>query len=267
GATFTESEIRQLALKLGAQLISLYGADTMFCWTMMRKPTGVPRKLSLMKPRIEFHARADNAMIKAIPTGGDEAWLSLIVAGLDQESVDANSLRVIISNQIITPRYVGRLRPHFADAVAQAGLAFDQLIYIESAIPAGTVSGKANVRVQCASGEMSPAYDIELIEARPAAPKIVTIRNGFDYQTDVYASGPKSLVRLFVEGLNDSANCGNVKVKAGEWFISPAFVGFVTDVAGYQVDAQLPDGIMPGATTMKLLFNGVTSEAVAIEIK
>ncbi len=267
GATFTESETQQLARELGAQLISVYGADTMFCWTMMRKPTGVPRKLSLMKPRIEFHARADNSMIKAIPTGGDDAWLSLIVTGLEREAVDANGLRVIINDQTITPRYVGRMRPHFGNAVAQAGLALDQVTYIEAAIPMGLASDKTEVKVICASGEISPAYGIELIEARPTAPKIVTVRNGFDYQTDVYASGPKSLLRLFVEGLNDSASCDNVNVKVGELIFSPAFVGFVTDIAGYQVDAQLPDGILPGATALELLFNGVASEAFAIELK
>ncbi|MDQ3012175.1 MAG: class I SAM-dependent methyltransferase [Acidobacteriota bacterium] len=267
GATFIEAETRQLAHDLGAQLISVYGADTMFCWTMMRKPKGAPYRLSLMKPQIEFHARADNATIKLVPTGGNDAWLSLIVAGLDREAVDANSLWVRINNQIIKPRYAGRLRPHFEDAVAQAGLAVDQLIYIESAIPAGTVTGKTSVKVQCVSGEVSPAYEIELIEARPTAPKIVTVRNGSDYQTEIRASGPKSLLRLFVEGLNDSANCDNVKVKVGEWFISPTSVGFVTDVAGYQVDAQLPDENLSGATTLELLFNGVASEAFGIEIK
>lgn len=268
GATFTEAEIRQLARELGAQLVSVYGADTMFCWTMMRKPMGISRKLSLMTPRIEFHARAGDAMIKSVPIGGDDAWLSLVVSGMDKEVVDANNLRVNLNDQLITPRYVGRLRPHFEPAIAaQAGLAPDQLIYIESAIPAGMASGRATVKVQCASSEASPEYEIELIEARPIAPKIVTVRNGFDYQTEVCATGPKSLVRLFVEGLNDSANCDNVKVKAGEWLISPASVGFVTDIASYQVEAQLPDGILPGATTLELLFNGVISEPVAIEIK
>ncbi len=271
GATFTEAEARDLARELGAQLISVYGGDTMFCWTMMRKPfspTKAYEEDTKKNCRIEFHARADNSAIRTIPTGGDEAWLSLVVSGLDRESVDANNLKVSLVNQIITPRYVGRPRPHFDEELRrQFGQSFDQLTYIEARIPEATESGKVVVKAQLESGESSPGYEIELVQAKPAAPKIVTVRNGFDYQAEIHASGPKSLLRLFVEGLTDVANCDNVNVKVGEHFISPTFVGFVTDIASYQVDAQLPAGIETGATTLELMFNNVASEAVAIVIK
>jgi 2-polyprenyl-3-methyl-5-hydroxy-6-metoxy-1,4-benzoquinol methylase len=270
GATFTESEIRQLALELGAQLISIYGANSMFCWTMMRKPKKTSRSAPKI-PRIEFHGRADDAAIKTIPTGGDNAWLSLVVSRVDRELVDANNLKVSFGSQSVAPRYVGRVRPHYERELAkQVSLPLDSLTYIEAAVPPEIRSSPVRVRVLSlisGSGTLSSAYEIEFIEAQPSSPKIVTVRNGDDYQTDIYASGPKSSLRLFVEGLNDSANPDNVKVKAGEHFISPAFVGFVTDIASYQVDALLPDGITPGTTTLELLFNGVASEAVAIEIK
>jgi SAM-dependent methyltransferase len=267
GATFTEPEIRQLARELGARLISVYGANTKFCWTMMRKPKGRPLA-AVQVSRIEFHARADNAAVKAIPTGGDDAWLALVVSGLDREWVDANNVTVNINGQATTPRYVGRVRPHFEQAsVAHSRVPLDSLVYIETAIPAGTKSGKARVSVTYTNEITSPDSEIELVEAQPATPKIVTVRNGYDYQTDIYASGPKSLLRLFVEGLDETANCSNVKIKVGEWLISPTFVGFVTDIAGYQVDAQLPDRITPGAATMELLFRGIASEAVAVELK
>ena len=273
GATFTESETRNLAKELGAQLISVYGGDTMFCWTMLRKPL---KSVSSTKAheentkncRIEFHARADNATIQVVPTGGDEAWLSLIVSGLNRESVDANNLKITVGQRLVTPRYVGRPRPHFYEELFRRfGTSFDQLTYIEARIPSGTASGNVAVEIQLENGEASPGYEIEMVEASPAAPKIVTVRNGFDYQAEIYASGPKSLLRLFVEGLSEAATCGNVNVKVGEHLISPTFVGFVTDIASYQVDAQLPVGIETGAATLELVFNGVASEAVAIEVK
>lgn len=276
GATFTESEIRQLARELGAQLISVYGADTMFCWTMMRKPqrssssTKAHEENTKGNPnhRIEFHARADNAKIKTAPTGGDEAWLSLLVSGLDRELVDANNLKINIGGKSVTPRYVGRPRPHFDEELrTRFGLLFDQLIYIEAGIPAGLDNGRTKVQVVLESGEVTPNYEVELESAQPVAPKIVTVRNGFDYQAELHSSGPKSLLRLFVEGLTDTANCDNVKVKVGEQVISPTFVGFVTDIASYQVDAQLPAGIKTSETSLELIFNGIASEAVAIEIK
>lgn len=270
GATFTESELRQLAVGLGAQLISIYGADTMFCWMMMRKPFS-PTKAheeNTKNCRIKFHARADNAAIQVVPTGGDEAWLSLLVSGLDRESADANNLKVSIGGKLVAPRYVGRPRPHFDKELrTRFGHSFDQLTYIEARIPAGLISGNVVVKVVPDGGIASLDYEVELIEARPNAPKIVTVRNGHDYQTEIHTSGPKSLLRLFVEGLDETANCANTKIKVGERLISPTFVGFVTDIAGYQVDAQLPDGIEAGETLLHLIFNGEASEAVVIEVK
>jgi len=276
GATFTESELRRLAKELGAQLVSIYGADTMFCWTMLRKPrkpfssTKTHEEDTKENPnhRIEFHARADNPAILEIPVGGDYAWLSLVASGLDRESVDANNLMVSIGGKPVVPRYVGRPRPHFDEELrARFGDTFDQLTYVEARVPADSVSGKTIVKLLLKSGGVSPGYEVELVEARPAAPKIVTVRNGFDYQAEIHASGPKSLLRLFVEGLNEAANCDNVNVKVGEHLISPTFVGFVTDIASYQVDAPLPVGIETGSTTLELILNGVASEAVTIEIK
>ncbi len=274
GATFTESELRRLARELGAQLISVYGADTMFCWTMMRKPilffsfSKEHEENTKQDFQIRFHARADNSVIRETPTGGDDAWLSLVASGLDRESVDANNLKVSIGGKPVAPRYVGRPRPHFDEELrARFGDAFDQLIYVEARVPADSASGKAIVKLLLENGETSPDYEVELVEARPAAPKIVTVRNGLDYQAEIHASGPKSALRLFVEGLSEAANCDNVKVKVGELMISPTFVGFVTDIASYQVDAQLPAGIETGETSLELIFDGVASEAVAIEIK
>ncbi|MBL8187024.1 MAG: class I SAM-dependent methyltransferase, partial [Acidobacteria bacterium] len=209
GATFTESELRQLARELGAQLISIYGANTMFCWTMLRKPilffsSTKEHEDNTKNCWINFHARADNSVIREIPTGGDDAWLSLVASGLDRESVDANHLKVSIGGKPVAPRYVGRPRPHFDEALrARFGDAFDQLTYVEARVPADSVSGKTIVKLLLENGETSPDYEVELVEARPAAPKIVTVRNGFDYQAEIHASGPKSVLRLFVEGLSE----------------------------------------------------------------
>src|SRR5262249_5358325 len=128
GATFSEREIRRLALELGAQLLSIYGAGTGYCWTMLGKAT-TSRVSKISGPKIEFYARSDNASIQEIPTGGDDAWLSLIASGLDHESVDAGSLKVEINDRIVPPRYVGRVRPHFeAEVQRQLGASIDALI-------------------------------------------------------------------------------------------------------------------------------------------
>jgi SAM-dependent methyltransferase len=267
GAAFTESEVRNLARELGAQLISVYGAGTIYCWTTMRKPSaGSNERRAVAGPKIEDYARSDDATIKTIPTGGDNAWLSLVVTGLDRDAVDANNLKVVINDRTVTPRYVGRVRPHFeAELSGRFGPALDHLTYVEVGVPAGVAGGTAWAQIKLDSGETSQPFNFPTEEAKPA-PIIVTVRNGADYGTDIQARGPKSSLCLFVEGLDETANCDNVRVKAGERIIIPTFAGFVTDIAGYRVDAELPGEIEPGCTTLSLLFNGVASEAVSIEI-
>jgi len=267
GATFTESEIRGLAREMGARLVSVYNAKTMFCWTMMRKPAASNRRADL-NPRIEFHARSDDATIKTIPAGGADAWLSLAVSGLDREAVDANNLKVVINDLTATPRYVGRVRPHFERELNEHFKApLDRLIYVEVAIPPGVGSGAALTRIILDGAGASPLYEIELEESKPVVPAIVTVRNGDDYGTDIHARGPKSLLRLFVEGLDETASRDNVRVKAGNQIITPTFVGFVVAIAGYLVDAELPAEIEPGPINLILTFNGVESKPAPVEIK
>ena len=74
------------------------------------------------------------------------------------------------------------------------------------------------------------------------------------------------MLRLFVDGLDEAANCDNVRVRVGEHLLRPGFVGFVTDIAGYQVEAQLPADIAPGLTTLALLFHDVASVSAPLEI-
>jgi hypothetical protein len=234
----------------------------------MRKPiTGPDRSRIKTEPRIEFYARSDDATIKTIPTGGHDAWLSLVVSGADREAVDANNLKVEINDRTVTPRYVGRVRPHFEQEVSlHPGPASDRVIYVEVAIPAGVASGTAQARVKLDSGETSPPFDLQMEEPRPIAPIIVTVRNGADYGTDIHARGPKSQLRLFVEGLNETANCENVRLKVGPHTVTPSFVGYATDIAGYRVDAGLPEGFGAGQTTLQLLFGEVASAKVPVEI-
>jgi hypothetical protein len=268
GATFTESELRELARELGARLVSVYGAGTIYCWTTIRKPLASPRQRARANPKIEFHARSDDAAIKTIPSGGDEAWLSLVVTGLDREVVDANNLKVVIADRVVTPRYVGRIRPHFENELNKCfGSSLDHLTYIEAGVPAGVGSGGVRVRIKLDSGETSSPYAIEFGEPQPVAPIIVTVRNGADYGTDIHARGPKSSLRLFVEGLDETANCDNVRVKVGARTLVPTFAGFVTDIAGYQVDAQLPPEVEAGLTNLAITFNGLASKTVPLKIE
>lgn len=266
GATFSESEIRVLARDLGAQLVSIHGAGTGYCWTTMRKRTTTSGGCA-SRPRIEFYARSDDPTIKLIPTGGDDAWLSLIATGLDRELADANNLVVEINSQPVLPRYVGRVRPHFEAELRQVlDFPLDQLTYIEAGIPAGAASGIAKIRIKMPGGETSPPFEAQLEAARLTAPIIFTIRNAHDHGTDIHAEGPKSRMLISVVGLDETASCDNVRVILGDRELRPGFVGFVTDIADYRVDAELPPDATPGVTSLRVRFDAVESSAVRLEI-
>jgi 2-polyprenyl-3-methyl-5-hydroxy-6-metoxy-1,4-benzoquinol methylase len=267
GATFSEREIRELARGLGAQLVSIYGAGTGYCWMTLRKPAaGSGRRKT--QPRIEYVARADNASIRSIPNSGDDAWLSLLAVGLDRDGVDANSLSVEIGGQPVAPRYVGRVRPHFeAEVRRRLETPPDQLVYIEAGVPTGMAAGPAPAAIRLMSGEASPPVDVALSEPSVTAPFIFTVRNAHDHGTDIHAAGPKSRMLLSAVGLDDTATCENVRVRVGDRDIMPVSVGFVVEIADYRVEAQLPEGIEPGITTLQLRFGGTASAPIELEIQ
>jgi SAM-dependent methyltransferase len=267
GATFTEGEMRALAREIGAQLISIYGAKTMYCWMTMRKPVS-PNVSTPSDPMIEFHARADDATIRSVPAAGDDAWLSLVVRGLDPESVDANNLKVLIDGRPMTPRYVGRIRPHFESELSKHfGSSLEPLVYVETPIPTDVGAGVAHARIGLENGASSPAYAIRLEDPIPVAPIIVTVRNGDDYGTDIHSTGPKSSLRLFVEGLDETSTCENVSLKAGGRILRPTFVGYVVDIAGYQIDADMPADLGAGQIDLILISKGIESKPVSVDVK
>ncbi|MDX2031195.1 MAG: methyltransferase domain-containing protein [Blastocatellia bacterium] len=262
GATFSEREMRALARELGAQLVSVYGGGTGYCWTTLRKRIARPA-LPMNLPQIQFYARADDPAVRAIPTGGDDAWLALVATGLDFERVDANNLKVEIEGRAVTPRYVGRVRPHFEQAVAGLG---EDRIYIEAGLPADVAPGVASVRIVPETDAASPAIQVELEAPKPPAPIIFTVRNAHDSGIDIHRQGPKSHMQISAVGLDPTATRENVRVLLGDRELIPDFVGFVTDIADYRVDLQVPADLRPGPTSLRLRFGRVESPEVMVEI-
>ena len=267
GVAFPESEIRRLAAELGAQLVSVFGAGTSYCWTTLRKrlPETTPEA---SHPCIEFYGRADDLRVQEIPVAGSQAVLTLIVSELAREQSDANNLFVVIDEVVTLPRYVGPVRTH-CEAALQAcceSLPPD-LMQIEVELPTGLAPGAAAVRVLTAEGISSPPFAIQLTCPQPSELKIVTVRNGSDYGTDIHASGEKSSLVLFIHGLNEMANSENVYLQIGQHCIRPSFVGFVGKHGTWQVEAQLPPGLEPGEAKMQLYFNQIASAPVSLQLR
>jgi ubiquinone/menaquinone biosynthesis C-methylase UbiE len=268
GASFPESELRRFAAENAAHLISILEAGTRNCWTMLRKPSGTSGRYSIAPPKIVWHGRADNPQIKKIPVSGDRAHLTLIVSGLIPDEIDINHLSVKIGGEEVLPQYVGPLGIIYRDALAaQFGAAVEKLTQVNQHIPTGQMSGTAQVQLHVISGAVSDPIEVEFHEPEPVPPRIRSICNACDDSADVFAHGPKSAVKIFVDGLDLTADRGNVRVKFGERIVKPSYVGPVPARGYYLVDAQLPPHITPGWLEVKVYFGNLASAGIPLEIK
>jgi cyclopropane fatty-acyl-phospholipid synthase-like methyltransferase len=268
GASFPESELRRFAAENAAHLISILDAGTQNCWTMVRKPSGNSGRYSIAPPQIVWYGRTDDPQIKKIPTIGDRAHLTLIVSGLVYDEIDINHLSVEIGGEEVLPQYVGPLRKNYRDALAaQFGAALDDLTQVDQHIPTGQMSGTVQVQLRVISGQISDPIDVEFHEPEPIPPRIRSICNACDDGADVCAHGPKSAVKIFVDGLDLTADRGNVRVKFGERVVRPSYVGPVPAQGSYLVDAQLPPDIKPGRLEVKVYFGNLASVGVPLEIR
>ena len=266
GASFPEAAIREISRRLGGQLQSMQGSGTQYCWTTLRKP--LQPSATFMVPAsidIRYVGRADNVEDCRIPVEGDDASICLIVSGIDREQVDCNNARINIGSFLALPVYAGPLGARHVSFVREENSGADW-VAIEARIPAGALPGKAMVTVECSS-VISASREIEFVRGAGIRPKIVTIRNGGDYGTDVYVDGPRSLLNLYVEGLDESASVENVSVELNGLEITPQFVGFVPENGTWQVNAQLPREIQAGNFTLVLHCGERASESVDLRIR
>jgi len=268
GASFPEAEIRRFAEEVDAQIISLDGSGTKYCWTILRKRSPQSeRRCASGVPRIEFHGRTDRPEKKQVPINGDHCSLTILVSGLVAEAVDCNSVCIDISGLEIWPHYVGPLRKAFAAyARPSTGAPGDVLTRIDLRLPVGAPTGEAEVRLRLSSGESSQPVLVEFVLPQPVIPRIGAIMNGVDLGADVRARGAKSLLRLHVEGLDETADSGNVRVQVGERIIKPSFVGLLSSLGLHRVDAQLPGDIEPGPSELRLYFGNIQSPTMKLVV-
>jgi ubiquinone/menaquinone biosynthesis C-methylase UbiE len=267
GAVFGEKEIRRFAREAGAQLISIFGAGTQYCWTTLcKRPARDAQIGKKMQPRIQFHGRTVDAADKTIPVEGHQASLTVIASGIDRDLDDCNSMGVAINELIVRPRYAGPVGRNFEAAlISSFGPGLDHLTQIEIGLPNSVRPGAAKVRIQTGDGVLSEPVEVEFIRARPV-PKIGTVMNAHDNGTDVCARGEKSRLKILVEGLDETADPQSVRVQIGDRIVEPESVVFHPGNAIHEIVAQLPEAIAPGPVELRLHSGDVQSPAAAIEV-
>jgi hypothetical protein len=255
GAALPESALRETARELGAQLLRLFDAGTQYCWVTWRKPFGSqhPHEAPL---QIVEAGRHDDRHNKQVPITGDHACVALAVRGLNTVA-DANSVMVELGEHTILPCYVGPLDGDWNASLWQ----------VEVRLPVGLTVGNAEVRLHKFEGEISAPVTIALCEPEPTTPVIVTVRNAGDYGTDVHTRGPKAWVMLYVKYLPEAASIENVQLQVGKQEIKPSYVGADARFGGHQVNLQIPPETPTGPTELRLLFAGVTSPGVPLQLE
>ncbi len=267
GVSFSEVEIRRIALETGLRLVSVLYSGTQYCWTILQKHEQTrDAGISVAPARIEFWGRSADPYNKLIPNKGDYAFLTLLVDGLGKHE-DANSIVVEMAGRKALPCYVGPVGSEFAAALSEIeGAMSASLIQVNVAIPDGCLAARMEVQVVSSSEVRSPAMTVELIEAQPLIPKVRLVSNAVDGGVDVYRSGKKSVFRVFVEGLNSSANPENVWVHIGGCVIKPISVAFVPANGLHMAVAEMPEQIHMGMNDVRLQFGDLTSDAVSVLI-
>ncbi len=261
GAEFPEAELRRFAIEKNAQLISLVGAETQYCWTTLRKRIQPGGASQATDPKIMAFGRADDFSIQSIPASGERAHLGLIVSGLKLDSADANNVFVELNGQRMLPQYVGPAsQPGFDDPALQ-------LAQINQQLPAGLIAGLTEVCVVTATGEATEPIKIEFYEPQPIIPKIVNVRNQHDEEAISLTRGRDMEIRLFVEGLDLTADPGNTRVKLGQRILKPLRIEFVPANGAYLVRVALPTNVETGKQELTLFFGNLESPGWPLEIK
>lgn len=263
GASFTEEDIRRAARENGAKLVSFLGLGTQYCWTILQKPEQDMLVVGA-KPEVIIFGRSDDPAEKSVPTRGDYAFLTVVIAGPDPNSLDANNVFVEFDGRDFLPCYVGWVGENFASALNRDDL--DRLTQVNIGIPKSFSIGETAVRIGLLDGERSDPFRLTLIEPPPIAPRINLINNAVDGGIDVHATGPKSVFRVFANAMDETASPETVRVILNELEIVPEQVSFVPANGVHMTVARLPEGIQPGDYEVRILFRDLISCSFPLKV-
>jgi ubiquinone/menaquinone biosynthesis C-methylase UbiE len=217
GQAFGEAEVRSLASRLGAQMISVTGAGGQYCWSLWRRPAreAEPVRGVLSAPKVR---RASGR------------WHSLVIAGLDANTADVDNVTVQLDDASIQPRQVFPPAGH-RWTPERLCIAFE--------LPEHVSPGRHALRVRDRAGAVSPPAFLKVV-ARHESPRIALVTNGADGGLDVEWTGPKSHVRLFVEHMTAWPRWEWLEVLLGDLRLAPERISFVPGNGLHMVELAIP---------------------------
>jgi SAM-dependent methyltransferase/GNAT superfamily N-acetyltransferase len=262
GVAFAGAEVRALAQELGAQLLGVLGEGTMFCWSLLRKPLSASGLV--VAPQIVVCGRHDNPHDAALPARTGDVYVTLLVAGLEREAVDVNSLRVLFDERALQPCYVGPVGADNWDRL-QLGDRSRELIQVNCQVPDDEPGGTPAVRVRLADGATSNAVTIHLPPPQRKIPLIYLVVNEVDEGCDLHARGAKSRLRLYVHGLDEATPDACVLVNGRR--LAPERMFFLPNLAEWLVTIQLPADVAPGQVELEFRSGAVKSPPYVVNLQ
>jgi hypothetical protein len=98
-------------------------------------------------------------------------------------------------------------------------------------------------------------------------PTIHQVTNVLDGGLDVYASGQKSLIRLFVQNLwEEDKEDEEVRLLIDDRELIPEKIVFLPNNAAWEVTVQLPEDTLPGQRHLAVRSGESSSPSVIIEV-
>jgi SAM-dependent methyltransferase len=254
GDAFGEEEIRQLARELGAQLISIKGAGSQYCWSILRKPA--VRTRTEQYPKIIDFAEEEQ---------GDGAVLVLFVQGLDREVADVNLVSLTLNGIMSRPCYVGPVRAQYHPSLASRKEMIQSLTQIEVLRPTDYL--KFNMEVEVVLSEGTTAMvSIQLTTSISPLPRITLVANNHDGGLDIYEKGEKSRIRVFFNALKGGFTSANTIVVIDDLRIIPEQIRYLPQNGLYMLEAQLPPEITKGRKRLALCAGDLQTEAMDIMV-
>lgn len=157
GAAFPETALRQLARELGAQLLGLFGEETQYCWTMLRRrvEAQAQRPIRTQMPQVVFCGHADDLAQPEISLSSARPYLTLVLAGEFSEWDDAASVNLELAGHTILPRYAGAPGTNVLASLPSDDA--EALFQINLRLPTELPLGELSLQVQFADNASSAA--------------------------------------------------------------------------------------------------------------
>jgi ubiquinone/menaquinone biosynthesis C-methylase UbiE len=271
GAPFPENEIRRLAKEIGAQLLGIVGDGTQYCWTHLRKrgQTLNGSSASRTSPKIKAVRRSDNRSDpESSPRVGD-MYLEIILHGINYETLDINNLMVEFRGRSFIPCYVGPVGIDSEDFIKNKDTYSNDYdrVQVNLRIPADEPGGDIDLIVRLSVDVASKPVKITLPPAQPEQPRIVAVTNAVDTGLDVYAQGPKSRIKIFVDRPGKHVEIEDIKILLGNYRIKTETIFFLPGNNFWEITAQLPEDTLPGEASLRVEIGGVPSTPFVINLK